>query len=261
MKNIIICVASLMLTIGIHAQPSVTYQCDSVTLREIKIAFGADSTVDVSSWFEKKERITVITFSCNKDTFPSQIGMLTALKRLSIHSNQMKHLPPSIGNLTNLEQLDLSDNLLEVLPDEIGKLKNLKRLDLRRNNLHSLPDSIVHLRSIELYASINKYYCHLDKNNLCSLPDPVAQWADEFDYGWHLLQKEPCDHVVGSLFPPLRGATTGRVVTPEQNTLYTLHGTRIRNVNNTSNVNILPPGCYIVPLNDGRYQRMQVVVR
>jgi Leucine-rich repeat (LRR) protein len=36
---------------------------------------------------------------------PPSIGALTAMVRLSLHINQLEHLPPEIGNLVHLEAL------------------------------------------------------------------------------------------------------------------------------------------------------------
>ena len=63
----------------------------------------------------------------------SDIGGMTALKRLYLGSNQLTGLPDAIGQLTGLEELDLSFNQLTALPGSIVALKNLTSLDLRYN--------------------------------------------------------------------------------------------------------------------------------
>ena len=43
--------------------------------------------------------------------------------------------PPEVGQLTKLWQLDLHSNSLTELPAELGQLTNLHELDLRENPL------------------------------------------------------------------------------------------------------------------------------
>ena len=68
---------------------------------------------------------------------PSEIGNLSGLTHLYIHSNRLTQLPSEIEKLHNLLCLDISDNRLTHLPSEIGNLNNLRYLDIRNNPLIS----------------------------------------------------------------------------------------------------------------------------
>ena len=56
-----------------------------------------------------------------KDT--QEIGRLTKLQLLSLHTNNLQEIPPEISRLTNLQQLWLYNNNLREIPREICGLK------------------------------------------------------------------------------------------------------------------------------------------
>ncbi|CAN0206746.1 unnamed protein product [Pylaiella littoralis] len=68
---------------------------------------------------------------------PPEIGRLTALKKLDLHSNKLDGATsPEIGGLAALELLRLDENQLTGhIPRALGKLTALKRLDLDNNEL------------------------------------------------------------------------------------------------------------------------------
>jgi len=45
-----------------------------------------------------------------------------ALKKLTMHGNQLQQIPAEIGQLTNLQELHLQGNLLSELPNELCHL-------------------------------------------------------------------------------------------------------------------------------------------
>lgn len=50
---------------------------------------------------------------------PSEIGQLSALRRLGLKGNALVRLPSSIGDLSLLVELYLTGNILEALPNEV----------------------------------------------------------------------------------------------------------------------------------------------
>jgi internalin A len=75
-------------------------------------------------------------------SLPPEIGQLTALTALYLHSNQLSSLPPEIGQLTALTELSIAHNQLRNLPPEIGQLTALTELSLESNQLSSLPSQL-----------------------------------------------------------------------------------------------------------------------
>lgn len=74
---------------------------------------------------------------------------IKALIRLSLTSNcrdlaecQLRDLPPQIGSLTRLTRLDLHSNALETVPPDIGRLVRVERLSLHSNDMRSVPPEL-----------------------------------------------------------------------------------------------------------------------
>ena len=97
---------------------------------------------------------------------PAEIGDLVQLKELNLDSTAIYgQIPPEIGNLVNLEKLYLRNNGLYRVPPVIGHLTQLRELDLQFNRdlRDSIPDEIVNLIHLE------KLY--LNQNQINYLPD------------------------------------------------------------------------------------------
>ena len=62
-------------------------------------------------------------------TVPPELGQVTRLRQLELHSNRLTALPPEIGRLTQLVRLGLAGNRLTALPP-LAELKRLQYLDL-----------------------------------------------------------------------------------------------------------------------------------
>ncbi|KAM0734296.1 Leucine-rich repeat-containing protein 47 [Formica fusca] len=78
-----------------------------------------------------------ITRTCLQSV-PEEIGELTNLTTLILHSNEIAELPSSIGRLINLKIFDCSKNKLTSYPQELGNLLQLKKLNLSSNLLESI---------------------------------------------------------------------------------------------------------------------------
>jgi len=90
------------------------------------------------------------------------IGLLTELVTLIVHSNKIRDLPPTISNLVNLQMLDCSRNLLMLCPEELGDLPKLKVLNLASNRLMAVPS---------MCKNIALTVLNLGSNKLDSFPD------------------------------------------------------------------------------------------
>lgn len=117
-----------------------------------------DSLTSVDTWdgvgvVDAKVSSLLLYANNLKGTIPSELGELTALKRLSLSNNGLSgKLPESLGNLSQLVYLELSgNNLSGVLPSSLGSLLNLNELYLYNNQLTgSIPDSFGDLEALEV---------------------------------------------------------------------------------------------------------------
>ena len=106
---------------------------------------------------------------------PPEIGYLTNLKQLLLHSNQHTgEIPNSIGRLINLEKLSLMNNQLTGgIPNSITRLTNLKHLSLSENQLTGrIPVDIGNMTSLQkLYLHRNQFNGEIPYNigNLSNL--------------------------------------------------------------------------------------------
>jgi Leucine-rich repeat (LRR) protein len=73
---------------------------------------------------------------------PAEVGSLTALTCLHLHSNNLAALPENLGELVQLEKLSLHTNTLESVPANLGHLSKLTWLSLNNNKLTHLPEEI-----------------------------------------------------------------------------------------------------------------------
>ncbi|KAG4978218.1 hypothetical protein JHK82_037493 [Glycine max] len=78
----------------------------------------------------------------NISTLPVEIGALSRLGTLDLHSNQLKDYPVEACKLSLLV-LDLSNNSLSGLPPEMGKMTTLRKLLLSGNPMRTLRSSLV----------------------------------------------------------------------------------------------------------------------
>jgi Leucine-rich repeat (LRR) protein len=70
---------------------------------------------------------------------PENVFLLTQLKAVWLHENQIFKVPAEIGDLKEVTQIRLFSNNLKFLPAEIGQLRTLQVLWLQKNDLLCLP--------------------------------------------------------------------------------------------------------------------------
>lgn len=100
---------------------------------------------------------------------PGEIGLLSALRSLTLADNLLDSLPAALWNLRELVQLDLGGNRIQTLDASVGSLGNLLFLGLRDNALAVLPASLSTLEQLETLI--------LSGNALVTLPESLAELA------------------------------------------------------------------------------------
>ena len=119
---------------------------------------GWDTLSSVSTWdgvtIEDGKVSSLLLYSNNlKGTIPSELGTLSALKRLSLSHNTLSgEIPISIGELSQLIYLELSNNSLSgSIPSSLGSLSHLNALYLNNNKLSGkIPDALGDLKRLEV---------------------------------------------------------------------------------------------------------------
>ncbi|EPR79432.1 Leucine rich repeat protein [Spraguea lophii 42_110] len=98
---------------------------------------------------DKSIFVNIIALESKKAILPSIISLLTKLKELSAHQNNLMELPMGFEKLTSLEFLDLSFNKFSRIPNAIFSLRSLKKLRLDKNPIYSIPRNIMDLNNLE----------------------------------------------------------------------------------------------------------------
>ncbi|XP_077988873.1 leucine-rich repeat-containing protein 28-like isoform X2 [Glandiceps talaboti] len=143
-------------------------------------------------------------------TLPTDIGRLSGLVELYLHSNSIVDLPNEISNLGKLESLDVCCNKLQSIPPTIGDLHTLKKLHLSNNELTKLPPEIGNLKELINLEAVNNRitsipseicHCHslksltLDRNQLRELPRQLVNmtYLEEISAVGNKLTHVPSD--------------------------------------------------------------------
>ena len=125
---------------------------------------------------------------------PPELGLLTALEKLSIFSQELTdEIPPEIGKLENLEHLVLHLNGLSgPIPPALGNLSSLKRLNLRGNALSGpVPPELSNLSNLthlwldsnQLSGELPSQLGNLSGLRHVSIWDNKLTWADHYENG------------------------------------------------------------------------------
>lgn len=105
---------------------------------------------------------------------PDEIGLLTNLTALVLHSNEIAALSPAIGKLAKLKLLDCSRNKLAELPRELDSLPQLSTMNLASNCLCTLPSQSANTKLSVLDLSNNRFetfpdVCHAELVHLSEI--------------------------------------------------------------------------------------------
>lgn len=118
-------------------------------------------------------RLEILNLSDNQlSTLPTDIGMLSCLRKLYIHSNKLTGLPDSINGMGRLEELYVQHNCLTSLPDTMVELKHLSTLNVATNNLDRLPIKMADLTSLKVVD--------LSGNPLSFVPENIRRLHDKY---------------------------------------------------------------------------------
>ncbi|KAH0554773.1 leucine-rich repeat-containing protein 47-like [Cotesia glomerata] len=108
------------------------------------------------------------------ESISDEIGKLSNLTTLVLHSNKLKHIPVTIENLTKLKILDCSFNELTTISFEISTLTELTRINLNSNLLTKVPCLSANVKLSSLDLSNNKFQvfpdvCYSNLNHLAEI--------------------------------------------------------------------------------------------
>jgi len=131
---------------------------------------------------------TSINITIDKDeTIPSDIGLLTNLTTLKVHSpsstkNLIGNIPPEIGNLKKLTELNLRySKLSDTIPNEICNLSQLTYLNLYSNELiGNIPHCIEDLSNLHILRLADNNLSGTIPNSICNLIN--LNWVNSWDY-------------------------------------------------------------------------------
>ncbi len=113
-----------------------------------------DGFLELSPTFSSLEKLSVINVPMNYslfDTLMSKLEDKPHLKKLMIHSCELKKLPSTIAKLQGLEVLKLFRNPLAKIPPEIGLMKELREIYFyNAYQLKAIPPELGQLKKLEM---------------------------------------------------------------------------------------------------------------
>lgn len=97
-----------------------------------------------AKWVSKEGVALDLTW-LNLKSIPSEICLLTKLRELYLHANELKTLPIELNRLTNLTRLDIDRNKLEFIPQGLASLPKLQLLYVDKVQVPLVPSCLLHL--------------------------------------------------------------------------------------------------------------------
>lgn len=138
-----------------------------VSLKHIKVTHN--KLVLVPEQLMCATKLRTIDFSYNEivDAAGRIFAVLSDLRRLDLHHNQIGPLNAMLYTQRRLEHLDLSHNEIPTIAEGLGQLTSLTNLNLSFNEIKALPESISALTSLRTLE--------LKSNRLSSLPTTMSK--------------------------------------------------------------------------------------
>jgi Leucine-rich repeat (LRR) protein len=134
------------------------------------------------------KKLTELSLQRNALTLKDRIRKHLYLERLSLHDNEITHVPASIKNCRNLKKLNFNSNSISSVDAAIGTLKKLEQLSFYKNQLTAIPEGayrISTLKEIDLFHNQieqldpaftgwrNLVTLYLSHNKLTALPEDI----------------------------------------------------------------------------------------
>ncbi len=136
------------------------------TFKALDFSKNKLTPLDWQNIIKARQLEILILDSCDIQTLPEQIGLLTNLKNISLSNNKISKLPNSFSKLKKLSNINLNFNEFYEFPEQIASISNLEILFIGKNKLVSLPNSISNIRKLRM---INVAY-----NELILLPESIC---------------------------------------------------------------------------------------
>lgn len=134
------------------------------------------TTIHTHPWRYLAPILQEINFSENSlKVIPIEVVTLPNLKRLYLHTNQLRALP-ALSGAPLLEVLDLHNNQLMELPMDLNALTNLQALDVEKNKLKHLSPELNPDLITGLFRKLS--YLNLAKNAIKVVPIGLAEFAN-----------------------------------------------------------------------------------
>ena len=112
--------------------------------------------------------------NCFSGTLPSELGRLSLLQIVSLHSNKLSGtLPTQFGGLSEVSGgVVLSDNDISgTIPSQIGQLSKLEYFSVQENKLSgTIPDVYASLSELNLWDTFNNKLEGDLPSSICLLP-------------------------------------------------------------------------------------------
>lgn len=153
-------------------------------LYALKLAHGGDSlkgnSILASSapvknkTFEKmKTKMTI----ARKEDYPITTSFPAKLEKLEVHNCRLSKVDSRMTRLDMLTVLNLQGNCIKTLPQCLCDMKMLYELNVSENKLTEVPAYLCSARS-NLCSTLR--FLHLDKNQLCKLPNNIFMLKNLF---------------------------------------------------------------------------------
>lgn len=136
----------------------------------------------------RNKKLTELSLQRNALTLKDRIRKHPYLERLSLHENEIVHVPASIRKCPDLKKLNFNSNKITSVDAAIGKLKKLEQLSFYSNQLTSVPKGAYNLhtlKEIDLFHNrieqLDPAFCqwsnlvtlYLSHNNIVALPENI----------------------------------------------------------------------------------------
>jgi Leucine-rich repeat (LRR) protein len=152
----------------------------------LKLDLSENNLVKFPNGSRRNKKLRDLSLQRNQLTLAGRIKKHPYLERLSLHGNQIEHVPASIGKFINLKKLNFNINKIKTVHSALGSLSKLEQLSFYNNKLTSIPTGVYRLTNlieIDLFHNqieqVDKEFAswrkletlYLSHNRLTTLPE------------------------------------------------------------------------------------------